>query len=646
MMNKRDKIAAIAAYTAAAVGSLALLAWLIRLWKARLGVPFGYHGDALYYVTMVKGMIDDGWYLTNRHLGAPGILEMHDFVNMDGLHYFLLKILSWMTKDPAAAVNLYFIMGFPAVTLTGLYALRRCGVSWPTAVAAALLYAFLPYHFVRNVGHLFLSGYYLVPLIVLVVLWMMDGELVFWRRNESTGRLDLTLKGSRNLMGIVVFFLMGSSGVYYACFSCLILIVGAVWRWAASRRRLVLADAGVLLGAVLISASLNAWPAAIHKLRHGKTSRSIQRKSGEGEVFGLKISQMLLPVDHHRIKRLAGLKRRYNENAPLVNENRSATLGFVGGIGFLILMGWILMRWRSRRSSGSDGEGDESERYRSQLDSLSLLNLSCVLYGCIGGFGPLFSFFFPMMRSHNRISIFIAFFSILTAAILADRLFRKMADSRWSAVLFHSFLVVVLVAGILDQTDTRTKSMFHYSNNLDRYRQDRELVGRMEAVLPKGAMVFQLPQSPFPESISVEAMPVYDQFRGYLYSSRLRWSHGAMKGSRTDAWQSETVKKPAALFVREIILAGFSGIMLFRAALPRRFDVETLATKGFPERGNGIEGKLSSVLETEGMVSRDKSIVFFDLLRYEEKLKRRYTKEEWEKMRREVRRRSGYVRGD
>jgi len=40
------------------------------------GLPFSYEGDALAFGLMLKSIIDHGWYLTNPHLSAPGVLQL------------------------------------------------------------------------------------------------------------------------------------------------------------------------------------------------------------------------------------------------------------------------------------------------------------------------------------------------------------------------------------------------------------------------------------------------------------------------------------------------------------------------------------------------------------------------------------------
>src|SRR5205814_2219326 len=128
----------------------------------------------------------------------------------------LLRVLGALTGDPAATVNLLFVLSFPLVAVAALLVLRRLRVSALPAAVGALLYAFLPYHFYRGENHLFLSGYYTVPLAVYLALGLLDG-----RADDHRSRRQMLLR----FAGCV---LVGSGGAYYTPLSALLIAVAAV----------------------------------------------------------------------------------------------------------------------------------------------------------------------------------------------------------------------------------------------------------------------------------------------------------------------------------------------------------------------------------------------------------------------------------
>jgi hypothetical protein len=60
-----------AAYLGMTLLCLVVLFWVFKLGKADLSVPLAYGGDALHTLLWVKGLFENGWYLTNPSVGAP-----------------------------------------------------------------------------------------------------------------------------------------------------------------------------------------------------------------------------------------------------------------------------------------------------------------------------------------------------------------------------------------------------------------------------------------------------------------------------------------------------------------------------------------------------------------------------------------------
>jgi len=72
---------------------------------------------------------------------------------------------------------------------------------------------------------------------------------------------------------------------------------------------------------------------------------------------------------------------------------------------------------------------------------------------------------------------------------------------------------------------------------------DAKFVQGVERQLPADSRVFQLPVVVFPESPVVHEMGFARSLVGYLHSSRLEWSHAAMRGRPGAAWQAEIGKR-------------------------------------------------------------------------------------------------------
>jgi phosphoglycerol transferase len=495
---------------------------------------------------------------------------MHDFPLADGLFFLLLRAVSFVARDYARALNYYFLLTFPLTALTAVFAFRRFGASRVPAVAGALLYAFLPCHFLRGEEHLFLASYFVVPLSAAVALRLfLDG-------GRKAGRLEVAAIAA-------VCLLSGSGGIYYAFFSCFLFLVGgavAALRCGAWRP---FRSAVVLVGLVAAGVLVNVAPNLLYKLRHGPNAEAVVRDPAQSEVFGLKLAQLLLPVPGHRVPTLARLRARYDTAlAPLVNENGFATLGLVGASGFLLLTAGAL-----RRGSRGVGEG------------LVVLNLAAVLLATSGGFGTLFGFLVsPWIRAYNRLSVFIAFFSLFAVVLVLSKA-ERLARDRGLAWLARAGVGALLVVGLLDQVPR--SFVPHYDHLRRMFAADAAFIGRVEAALPAGAMVFQLPYSPFPEPAMVQQMHWYDHLRGYLHSRSLRWSYGAMRGRYAGLWQAWVAGQPAEAMLRRLAEAGFAGVYIDRS--------------GYEDGGRGIEAELTRRTGAGPLVSEDGRLALFDIRR-------------------------------
>src|SRR5262249_35020786 len=163
-------------------------------------------------------------------------------------------------------------------------------LSYGPALAGSLLFAFLPYHFGRGEAHLFLSAYYLVPLMVLVVLWLYRGEgpLFRWPSQEQpraewfngrTGfrvvvRLLVASAAQRGavwfsgvmVFGVVVCRLVAPAGIYSAFFGCFFLTAAGLVA-ALNRRSLrPLAASTLLVGVMVVGGLANLAPTLAYQV--------------------------------------------------------------------------------------------------------------------------------------------------------------------------------------------------------------------------------------------------------------------------------------------------------------------------------------------------------------------------------------------
>jgi phosphoglycerol transferase len=592
-------------YVAAVLLSLAGVFFVMKLWRADLRVPLLYDTDAPYTLVWIKGIIDNSWYLHNPYLGAPFGHEHEDFPLADSLHFFILKLIAQLTSNVGLVHNAYYLLTFPLAVLASLFVLRHFQVSYLPALTASMLYAFVPGHFLR-LGHLFLAAYYLLPLVVMVALWIFLGAPPFFVTSGARARVGLW--NARSFAALSICLLVSSAGIYYAFFACFFLIVAG---WAGTlthRRSAPLVSASVLTLVISLGVVANLLPSILYTRRHGPNPEVAKRVAGESEFYGLKTAQLLLPNLGHRIDALAKLRGSYDQQMPLINENGYATLGLAGSLGFLLLVGRLLC---------PRAPSDRSEL----VQALAVLNVFAVLFAGIGGFSSLFGLLIsPQIRGYNRISMYIAFFAMFAVALLWDQLLRRALRTRLQQAALQAGLGVLLVLGILDQT---TKWFVpDYGTLKFAFRSDAAFVQAIEASVPAGGLIYQLPYMPFPEGPVREQLVNYEQCKPYLHSRALRWSHGAMKGRDGDFALRAIASRPVQEMVDAAVLTGFSGLCIDR--------------QGYADQAADLEARLSALLEAPPLVSADRKRSFFSLLEHTQRLQHAMSIEDWHRARQQM----------
>jgi phosphoglycerol transferase len=571
---------------ALAIGLCALLlVWALRLWDANLHVSWFYHGDAILHPLYTKGVMENGWSLHNPSVGAPFGMDMQDFPFYDNLNLSCCKLLGVWVGDACAAVNQYFLLTFPLTTVTTLFVLRHFRLSYGTSLVISLLYAFAPFHVIRAIwlGHLFLGCYYLVPLLVMVMIWLYRADQV-------------SLWNGKTLGGVLIGLLVSTGGIYYAFFGCFLLLIAGLAGAVSSRRWYPLAASVLLIVTVFGGSVANLYPTIAYRHVHGPNPLVASRSAAESEMLSLRIVQLLMPMSSHRVTKLVTLNESYYQlGIPGLLHHDSMSLGLVASFGFLFLIARVLVRKAATDSPNT-------------ADALAGLNLAALLLATSGGFGFIFNFLVtPSMRGYDRISIYIAFFSVFAVALLLEQLRQAWVVPRRARIAFSGLLLVVLVGGFLDQTSK--KLVLPYSPFEAEFRSDADYVAAIEATVPPGAMIYQMPYVSFPEAAPTCALHSYGHFDLYLHSQTLRWSHGSMRGREADQWHLNVVALPLPERIRTLAQAGFSGISVNRL--------------GFADRGREVEIQLAGILGVSPTISHDQQLAFFSMAKYIEQLPQR-----------------------
>lgn len=279
------------------------------------------------------------------------------------------------------------------IAYVAYFVLRQLRIKEWLSTGGALVYAFLPFIFIRGIGHIVLSCYYFVPLAVLMCIWLYEDE-----------RFMLPGKGffkyKRNYAGFIMAFLIASEGIgYWQIFACFFLMVAMLTALLRTKDWNYLKRGCISILSVIVCVVISIIPEIFYRIVHGGTGLEGRIRSiADSETYCLKIIQLLLPVNGHGIRPLEKLIYAYNEYVPCVNENWTAYIGIVGAAGFLFLLVWLFTRRKNEST------------LTKRLTVLADLNICGILLATMGGFGSIiFMMGIEIIRGYNRISVFIGF---------------------------------------------------------------------------------------------------------------------------------------------------------------------------------------------------------------------------------------------
>lgn len=580
---------AIMEYGLVAILTIGALTVTYHLWGADLSLPLdSISGDVPIAVYLAKALGEDA-LLHNVRVGAPIGLDYYDFLQPDFIHQGILKIIAKSTGDAVIAINIYYLLSFVLISLAAYFVFRNYSITKPTAAVCATLYSFTPSHLMRSYYHIFLSAYYLVPLVVLLALRIMKvdrkpvGSITHEPKSASSQRLPWTTLPYGTLVLAVI---VGGSGVYYSFYSILFLAIAGVYAACVGKNLRNASLALICMVIIGVSTVTALLPAVRYRTEFGINSQVAARSTGETDILSLKLAHLVLPMPQHHIARLREVTARYNSGLPALNGNESqfAALGFAGVIGFLALLLWVVV-----------GSADTAEGRL--LHQLGALNIGGLLFATTGGFGVLFSLLVtPQLRSNNRLNVFIAFFSLFAMAILVERLRRRLPGTTLVQGGFWALLVLVLILGLYDQTPERSRSI---PMSQAAFQQNRAFVRNIEAELPGGAAVLQLPFETFPEALPINGMGGYDHLWAYINSKKVKWSFPVMRGRPGEDWMARLSGQPVPMLIQQARSAGYRGIYIDRW--------------GYPDSGVSFESQIRAQLGSKPLISGDARYSFYRL---------------------------------
>lgn len=580
---------------------VAVITW--RLWRANLHFPiFPAQGDVAYELTMVKAIMQHGWYESNPSLAAPYGQLNYDFPAFIGElgKVIMIKSLALIFTNPAVVMNILILSGFPLIALTSFIALRCLGFSRGPTLVCAILFATSPIHFLLGPLQVMLGLYIGIPLSGYLILAVIGERPLFAKRDRAGPHWSVWLS-PRSVGTVTMALLVGCLGLDYAEFTCLLIAICALVVFVAKRHLAVLLTAVLVIIAIVIPVVGSAVPDLVYRADHGTNVVVAHRFPWETFVYGLQPVQLILPQLDDRIAPLAHLTTRIDSDLDKSYSGVPADLGDQVSLGLVSAIGliWILLV--------AIGGAVTGRLFRNPLaNQAGIAALLTILLAMTSGGSVLFAYLVtPQLRVWARIAILVGFFAVVGLALLlewARGVIAARAMARW---LSGAVLVLVLVAGVFEGTTNRFVPDYQQFSTV--WRDDARFVTQIQRTLPTNSMVLELPYVPFPEARLPTGMTSYEPLLPYLHSTTLRWSSGAMDGRPTD-WMASASTKPTDQLIVDAVAAGFSGVYVLRA--------------GYADQGVSVISSIQTLVGIPPLNDVDGGAAFFDLRPYAERMRR------------------------
>ena len=516
--------------------SLVTACWFFNRWTWRdLCVPVNYAIDSIGAMANCQAFAEGAtpWRADVTRLNAPFTANWNDNPITETLVYLTYSVAMRILPLGAAQNSMVWLALISAV-LGGYAAARWSGSSRFPSATAGLLFGFSHFLTYRASGHLSLAFAWHIPLILAFVHRLFMPRAITRNTWLAALALALTTAVQNPYYGFFFAYLMG--------ISAMIMTVRREWH----RAMLTLVAAATWAAGFMLNLA-GYWR---NQQELGPNPDALTRSLLDLEMWALRLSDLIWPVAHPIAawNRLAA-SSYFGAGIP-VDEHSSNFLGLAGLIALAVLLvhtGWQMISGRIKTVSTE-----------------AWCALFALAYGVQGGLNLVFgSAGFVMLRATNRYSVIV-----LCAALLffARAISTKV---RPSVAAIFCMMLLALQGWELHSSPRRMIGLTMEQHRMT-MASDQDFGTRLEASLPHGAMVFQLPVWDYPEGGRRHAMRDYDHFRPYLWTDHLRFSYGSCKGRVREAWQRDVETLPVPDMMVRLASYGFSVLFINREAYADR----------------------------------------------------------------------------
>ena len=478
----------------------------------RVGDSWG-PGDMLSHYVNVDTWAGFG-HAVSTHYGFPLGLNQNLFPGVDITQNAIAATISAITGNPFMGLNVLIMLSFPITAALAVVTLRLVGLTGWWAIALGIAYTFIPYHWGRSLGHVYLGTMYAA--VTGVILALLVG----------TGRLQRDRLTRGRIAAIAVLVLVTAwSNIYYAAFGLLLTLAAVLFRVLKGDDRRQLGYALVPSIAIAGTTIVGLIPAIIARTGESGIAQLGSRAAYESVTLAGNLAMALIPAPVSQLPYMGYYNEAVygliNDAPPLENVSGTNFGTWVITAAVLYAVLWWVQTLRHGRKIPED------------FQLLALLTFISGLFFIPWGLNSLVAeFVTAQIRAWNRMIPTLLLLLLLAGAV-------ALRNSAWSSRLRSRIIgpCVVLAVVLIEQVlPYRTV----YSSTVERYSQEtqwaRDYAVATNAAIPEQCGILQIPRMIYPENGPVPPeLNDYEHFWLPLTNRDKDFSFGAVVFTEADS---------------------------------------------------------------------------------------------------------------
>jgi len=545
--STRAQIALEAALSAVIAFALSLLVFAPLLRK----LDDGWGGGDM--LSTYVNAYDWGWlrYVPTEQFGFPLGMNLNYFPGIDITENTFAMIVNTLTGGTFTGINLLIVLSFPLVAALAYVVIRMTGLKGALAIALAVAFTFIPFHWGRALGHTYLATLY--SAVVGMGLVLAVGSGLFQRLATQSQ------KKQRVWFWVVIAIMVVTiawTGVYYAAFTLILGAAALLWRFAHKATWRALAREVIPFAGIMVMAILGFLPSVLTTRGDPPLAQLSERLPYESVIFAGNFAMSLLPLPQSQLPGLDFYNNSVVEaiNAAPFGESTAVTNHgtWITSLAVLVFLIGLIVRARTPRPQ------DPTDT-RASIGFIAYLTIVTLLFFIPWGLNYLVAgTLTAQIRGWNRlVPILLLLFILGAAAALRDT---RIANKAKVAIpVAVGVLALTAIDAVLPFKGPYTDSIARGSKLSDAGRSYQQAT---QQVIPENCGVLQLPYMAYPEFGVVGGVNDYDHFWSSITNPGKGWSYGAVKNTDAAIWMSQLPQVPTDEQVALLRGAGFCAIHL------------------------------------------------------------------------------------